>query len=179
MGSKYCISYLTVIIRFCLISLVFWSVGGVGDGCWNIKWKLYYMSALQPLPVRATGCSQPRWFMRNRFQGQGNWVILGRVSGWEYHLAMSRGVWEAQQVAVEIYNLSDLNHRAHREHIEYRVFLPFSVSSVNSVVNIWIIFYPTYSSMKHAPLMLHSLWTWAAASPVVSSSLCSENGYFI
>jgi len=66
---------------------------------------------------------------------------------------MSRGAWEAQPVAVKIYNLCYLNHRAHREH---RAFLPFSVSSLNSVVNIGIIFYPTYSSMKHVPLLLHS-----------------------
>jgi len=82
--------------------------------------------------------------------------ILHWVSGWVCLLAMSWGALEAQQVAVEIYNLCYLNHRAHKEHREYRAFLPFSVSSV---VNIGIIFYPTYSSMKHAPLLLQSLWT--------------------
>ena len=81
------------------------------------------------------------------------------MSGWVCLLDMSWGALEAQLVAVKIYNLCYLNHRAHREHREYRAFLPFSVSSVNSVVNIGMIFYPTYSSMKHAPLLLQSLWT--------------------
>ena len=75
------------------------------------------------------------------------------MSGWVCLLDMSRGALEAQPVAVERYNLCYLNHREHRE---YRAFLPFSVSSV---VNIGMIFYPTYSSMKHAPLLLQSLWT--------------------
>jgi len=84
------------------------------------------------------------------------WRVKGRssftVSGWH-----GPGAWEAISMAIKIYNLCHLNHRAHSEHREYRAFLPFSVSSVNSVVNIGMIFYPTYSSMKHAPLMLHSL----------------------